>query len=473
MAFILFVAAAVGLSAVSLMRRGGAQVAHRPRPITGSRLLLALCLLAFGLALAAATRGPTRGAATAAAVALWGALVAWCWRLLRWPELQDESECLRFFASASALAAFVCLVLGLGSPIRFVYFGEPLAQGLFGPLSAVIPPLREMRELKRYLLPAGWAAVVAAAAVLELRLRSLPRAVGPALAAALLAVGLGERASADTRKAQLPPLPAGYELLRRSTQSGGLLELPFDGWGQVTSVHRMLWQPRHGRPITAGRTGLDPAWYSPALAIFNSFPSDESVLLLRAWGIDSVLDTRGGDEPRWPDGVALRGSVPGERGEWRLLDVLPRGGVEAALAEPETPAGRWEAASAHPDDTQSLRATDGSLETAAVVTADDGLAVGLPTGKMPAALELDYGSGRFARVPPELRVLARSAEGDWRDVTDPASARFLRARAANQLLRRQSARLVVLLQPLRASELRLVSAERPWELPELRVRATD
>ena len=62
----------------------------------------------------------------------------------------------------------------------------------------------------------------------------------------------------------------------------------------------MLWQPSHGRPIVAGRTGLDPAWYSPARQVFNEFPSEESLRLLRSWGIDSVLDARPGDEPSWP-----------------------------------------------------------------------------------------------------------------------------------------------------------------------------
>ena len=38
----------------------------------------------------------------------------------------------------------------------------------------------------------------------------------------------------------------------RETQ-GGLLELPFDPWGRINSVKRMLWQPAHGRPIVAGK----------------------------------------------------------------------------------------------------------------------------------------------------------------------------------------------------------------------------
>ena len=470
-AFVFFVVAAVGLAAYDLVRAGAALRLRGSRALL--RALLGALLVVFTSALAiAATAGASAVTQALAAGALWGALLTWCARLLRWPLPEDEAERLRLFGSAVALAAFVWLVLSLGSPIRLRYFSEPLATGLFGPLSSVLSPLREMRELKRSLLPAGWAVVVTTAIALELRLRALPRAVGPALAALLLAIGLAERVDADIRKASLPPLPEGYELLRRSARSGGLLELPFDEWGRIASLHRMLWQPRHGRPVVAGRTGLDPAWYSPALAVFGSFPSDESLLLLRAWGVDSVLDTRGEPEPAWPEGVELRGRFAEERGEWRLLDLPPRGDAETALAEPAVPEGAWESptlpgAGAASD---SARATDGTTETASEVDDPEGVTFALPPGKTASAVELDYGSGRFGRVPAELRVLGRSASGEWRDLADPESARLLRARAANQLLRRRTARLVVLLRPGAVSEIRLVSAELPWDLPELRVR---
>lgn len=467
-AFVLFACAAVALSALDVARRRSAAAGGVP---FASRILLAVLLgaLLAGLG-AAAWTGRSRLTDLVVAGALWGALLTWCVRLLRWPSPGDDSERLRFVASTAGLAAFVFLLLSLGSPIRLLYFGEPLAEGLFRPLSGVLPPLRELRELKRFLLPAGWAGIVAGAAVLELRLRALPRAVGPALATALLAVGFAERADADTRKASLPPLPAGYGLLGRSTRVGGLLELPFDEWGRIASIHRMLWQPLHGRPIVAGKTGLDPAWYSPARAVFNAFPSEETLLLLRAWGIDSVLDMRGEAEPATLDGVELRGRVSGERGEWRLYDVLPEGAA-AALEEPAVAEGSWESPLPEASDAQAAAlATDGSSETAAAVSEPEGLRVGLPAGRTATAVELDYGNGRFARVPGDLRVLGRGAGGEWLDVTDAASARHLRARAANQLLQRRAARLVVLLRPSDARELRLVSSEAPWDLPELRVR---
>jgi hypothetical protein len=41
------------------------------------------------------------------------------------------------------------------------------------------------------------------------------------------------------------------------------------------------------------------------------------------------------------------------------------------------------------------------------------------------------------------------------------------------LLRQRTARLVVRLRPGRASKLRLVSADVPWDLPEVRVRVSE
>ena len=286
----------------------------------------------------------------------------------------------------------------------------------------------------------------------------------------VLLVALAERLQADTRKAFVPPPPEPYALLHRSDRSGGLLELPFDEWGRIASIHRMLWQPSHGRPIVAGRTGLDPAWYSPARQVCNEFPSEESLLLLRSWGIDSVLDARAGDEPSWPDGVLLRGrrSVPGSEGEWRLLDVLPGSDQDRLGPEPSPDAGTWERPAA-PDDEAAARAVDGSVETAGEVTRPEGLALVAP-GDV-SAVELDYGLGRFGRVPSSLRVLGLVGD-EWLDLTEEPTGVHLRARAANQLLRQRTARLVVRLRPGRVSKLRLVSDEVPWDLPEVRVRVT-
>jgi hypothetical protein len=438
--------------------------AHRA---TGRLLALFLAGLTGAVTLAALT-GASGGTRFVAGAFLWATLATWWLRLALWPKPATGTTGLGLAASAAALAAFVFFLLGLGSPIRLNY-EHPLLEGLFAPLSAVLPPLREMRELKRFLLPAGWAAVVAATLALELRLRGRPRALAPALAAVVLLVALAERLQADTRKAFVPPPPEPYDLLHRSDRIGGLLELPFDEWGRIASIHRMLWQPSHGRPIVAGRTGLDPAWYSPARQVFNEFPSEESLLLLRSWGIDSVLDARAGDEPSWPEGVLLRGRrrAPGSEGEWRLLDVPPGSDQDRLGPEPSPDTGAWESPEV-PDAGATALAVDGSVETAGEITRPEGLA--LEASGDVSAVELDYGLGRFGRVPSSLRVLGLVGD-EWLDLTEEPTGAHLRARAANQLLRQRTACLVVRLRPGRVSKLRLVSADVPWDLPEVRVRS--
>lgn len=405
---------------------------------------------------------------------LWGALVAWSLRLAFWPKIEGaRDEELARAASAFGLAAVVCLVLAHGSPIRLHHEADPVATGLFAPLSSLVAPLRELRELRRYLLPAGWAAVVALTLALERRLPARPRLLGPLLATAIVAVGLGERLVADTRKTFVPPPPAAYALLRESQGRGGLLELPVDTWAQITSIHRMLWQPSHGRPILAGRTGLDPAWYQPAREVLNEFPSRESLRLARAWGLDSVLDRRPLADAALPvdAGVVLRGErVEGRMGRFRLFDLLPAREGSGLGPEPQPAAGRWERpAWATVGPSAASAAIDGSLDTAAEVADPDGLSLVVPDGASLAAVELDYGLGRFSRFPPELRVLGLW-DGTWVEMADDESRLELRARGANLLMRERRARLVVTLRPGPARRLRLVSSRLPWEVPEVRVR---
>jgi hypothetical protein len=333
-----------------------------------------------------------------------------------------------------------------------------------------------MREIKRFLLPAGWAAVVAVVLVLERGVRGRHRALAPVLAVVVLAVGLGERLRADTRKVKAPPPPRTYALLAESTGSGGLLELPFDHWGRIKSVHRMLWQPAHGRPIVAGKTGIDPGWYTPARDVFNEFPSEESVLLMRAWGLDTVLERRraprGEDAPRsLPEGLVWRGlrEERGGKGEWHLFDLVRLDAPRTLAPEPPPGPGEWRRPSASSEaDLAAGRATDGSLDTAAEILDSDGLLL-VPPERSVVAVLLDYGPGRFNRIPRDLRVLGLES-GGWRDLTPAQAGTLLRARAADQLLRQQSARLVIPLQANTAGRLRLVSSSAPWDLPEVRVR---
>jgi hypothetical protein len=455
------------LDAVDSRRRWMPSPASRGFALTQTALPLVLVALVAAVA-AAARAGPGSRLPFLTGGLLWAVLVTWWLRLASWPAPRGTDDSLRLVASTASLAALVFLLLSLGSPICLDPGGSPLLEGLFAPLSSVLTPLRELRELKRFLLPAGWAAVVALVLTLELHLRRRPRALAVGVATALLALGIGERLRADTKKVSAPPIPLTYALLEGSSGTGGLLELPFVAWGRVRAVHRMLWQPEHGRPVVAGKTGIDPAWYTPARAVFNEFPSEESVRLMRSWGLDSVLDPRPGvPEGPLPDGVVLRGRQ-NERGggrAWRLFDLVPHESSAALPPEPEPGPGTWRT----PEAAGGVAAVDGRTETAAEIASPRGLELRLPGWETVSAVELDYGAGPFNRVPSRLSVLVL-VDGVWTDVTRPPSGLLLRARAADQLLWHQSARLVVTLQPSPVRGLRVVSEDVPWDLPEVRVR---
>ena len=231
----------------------------------------------------------------------------------------------------------------------------------------------------------------------------------------------------------VPPHPSRTPSSAGLAAGGGLLELPFEQWGGIRSVHRMLWQPSHRRPIVAGKTGIDPAWYTPARAVFNEFPSEESVLLMRAWGLDCVLDRRSSPPGPLPEGVVVRGRrrrPAGTQGR-TLLDVLP-GGSPDVLARSLSPVAGGGRGRPRRSGRGGEPAADGSLDTAAEVTRPEGLRLAVPQGAV-SAVELDYGRGRFSRVPPKLTVLGL-VDGEWRELTEGSGGAFLRARAANQFL---------------------------------------
>ena len=272
-------------------------------------------------------------------------LATWCVRLALWPKPATGETGLGLAASAAALAALRLPPAEPRQPDPPPHYGEPLLEGLFGPLSSRACAAAGDAGAQA-LPPAGGvggggrrhAGARASAAGASARARSRPGGRWSSSSPSRSAL------QADTRKAFVPPPPEPYELLRRSGRSGGLLELPFDEWGRIASIHRMLWQPSHGRPIVAGRTGLDPAWYSPARQVFNEFPSEESLLLLRTWGIDSVLDARGGAEPPWPEGIDLRGQRARRAAKRNgACSTCSPGSDRARLGpEPSPAAGTWE-----------------------------------------------------------------------------------------------------------------------------------
>ena len=91
-----------------------------------------------------------------------------------------------------------------------------------------------------------------------------------------------------------------------------------------------------------------------------------------------------------------------------------------------------------------------------------------PAGAAARAVSLDYGSGRFSRVPPRLEV-ETLVDGRWTDVTLPETGSRLQARAADQLLRSRRANLVIALRAPAPGPLRLNASGAAWDLPELRL----
>ena len=412
--------------------------------------------------------------------ALWILIISWCLRLAIWPNPWSDSEsAMKIIASAAYLAALILFLLSLGSPAVVLRSGEALSQGILGPLSQVVLPLNHMRELWRCLMPTGWAVVFATALSLERRVRHLPKVIAPILAIAVLVLSFGGCLGIELKRIIIPSPPDGYELLQRSRGQGGLLELPYPRWNQIYSIRRMYWQPSHGRPVVSGYTGFGPGWYRSARDCFNSFPSPESLFLIRAWNIDTVLIGEGcpglgpairADPARGlPRGVVFRG----RRGNWMLFDIRP-GRTQLPHVSPPDGELAWTAPlHASEEDSSSgtfSLASDGSVSVAdaAIVTDPQGIGFRVPDGNKLRAVELDYGRGGLFIVPLRVRVMGL-VRGRWRDLTVNPSGRFLRARAADLLMRRAPAKLIVHVRASEATGFRLAASNRRWHLPELRL----
>ncbi len=411
--------------------------------------------------------------------ALWILIVSWCLRLAIWPNPWSDSEsAMKIIASAAYLAALILFLLSMGSPAVVLRYEAVLLQGIFEPLSRIALPLNHLRELRRCLMLTGWTFVFATALSLERRVRHFPKVVPPILAIAVLALSFGGFLGIELKTVNMPSLPDGYELIRRSKGQDGLLELPYTRWNQIYSVRRMYLQPSHGRPIVSGYTGFAPGWYRSAHACFNSFPSPESLFLIRAWNIDTVLIGPGWPRTidparRLPRGVVFRG----RRGNWMLFDIRP-GRKQLPHVSPPDSELVWTAplhASAEDSSSETFSlASDGSVSVsdAAIVTDPQGIGFRVPYGKKLRAVELDYGRGELFIVPLRVRVMGL-VRGQWRDLTVNSTGRFLRARAADLLMQSTPAKLIINIRSSEASEFRLVASNRRWHLPELRLCVED
>jgi hypothetical protein len=265
----------------------------------------------------------------------------------------------------------------------------------------------------------------------------------------------------------LNEIPDGYRLLDASTEKGGLLELPLIRWNNRLAVFRMAWQREHGRPIVDGMTSQAPPWFRHAREVFNTFPSDECLWLMRRWRIDSVLIS----EPfREIETAALSRGDGIQRGvlkDWKLYDIKSKN-VAAFATDDLAETFEWKTPKTAPN-RQALLTDGATYYTKAVeLDADENLEFEINKDKTLNAIKIDYGYGFNARIPSRIEVEGL-INGRWEKVVSHKSGRFLRARAADLLLHRKPARLVITVKPVRASRFRLRAERKSWHIPELRV----
>jgi hypothetical protein len=214
-------------------------------------------------------------------------------------------------------------------------------------------------------------------------------------------------------------------------------------------------------------TSQAPPWFRHAREVFNTFPSDECLWLMRRWQIDSVLI---GEPFREIETAALSrddGILRGVLQDWKLYDIKSKSVAEIA-ADDLSETIEWETPTTAPN-RQALLG-DGATYYAKAITldADENLEFEIRKNRTLTAINIDYGYGFNARIPSRIEVEGL-INGRWENVVSHRSGRFLRARAADLLLRRKPARLVITVKPVRATRFRLGAERKSWHIPELRV----
>ncbi len=403
-------------------------------------------------------------------IIIWGLLLSWVVKLAAWPRpWRGGTATISFLGSAVLLAATVLFLLALGSPVHYFARGPEVACGIFGAVSWIFPPLGQLRALSRIIPLAGFFLALGLILKLGKGLRGRPVWMASTASALIVVAAFAGWIGASFGEVEFPKLPEGYSLLAQSEGEGGLLELPLTEWNSHVAMFRMLWQREHGRPIVAGVNSLAPPWFGHAREVFNSFPSRESIWLLRRWNIDSVLARSSFLKGRE---AATTGGEPahaGSRGGMQLFDVKPTAG--GMVFDDEELAGSlsWSMPVVEQPDIAAKLGDGVTFHRRSLqLKAGEVLEFSLESGQRLDAVMVDYGYALGARIPSSLKILA-DVDGEWRDVTKGRSGGYLRARAADLLLNRKPARLVVQVRPSRATKFRIRGYRDIWHLPELRV----
>lgn len=405
-------------------------------------------------------------------VLIWGLLISWMLQLGLWDNpWRGTASSLSFLACAFFLAATVLFLLSFGSPIKLFINGPDIAAGIFNFNSLIFPPLGQLRFLYRITAFAGWFLFVGLALRLELSMRSFHKRLPVLMALLLIFTATAGWLDSNFGTIYDRKMPDGYKLLDNSEGEGGLLELPMTRWNSDKAMFRMLWQRQHKRPIVDGLTSQAPPWYLHANEVFNTFPSLECLWLMNKWNIDSALI----EEPfeGWRNRMLQTEKYLIPRGEiegWVLFDIEQAedsGLTEIdGLAEslvwivPQTAAGQQEQDLLSDGSTFYLRGI--RMEAARALTFE------IDKGQLLRAVMIDYGYAFAAHIPSRIEIQAFLG-GHWRDVVSRRSGRFLRARAADLLMRRKPAKLVMTIKPTEASKFRIAAKRDVWHIPELRI----
>lgn len=405
-------------------------------------------------------------------ICLWGLLLSWAILLASWNDpWSDEKRRVRYLSGVLFYVAFIFLLLALGSPIAWNRNGAELGKGIFGFVAWVIPPLSQLRELSRFMVPAAWSFAIGLILALDAVIRSYSKKVILAIAAAFALLIPADRLGKEFKFYQYSDMPQHYELLKNSSGPGALLELPFPQWNSWRGIMAMGWQHEHGRPIVTGYTGVSPAWYQYARLVFMRFPSRGSLWLMKKWNVDTVLLPDQDDEvdqrlQQYSEALIPRGKSEG----YRLFD-LSFDMIDDELGG-EVSAGEllWKVPEldGFPESRHLIGDGIATPGSSLRITGDDRLTFGIDDSLTLRAVEIDYGYGIGTHVPAAVKVLGL-IDGEWKTLNVKHSGRYLHARAADLLMRSQFARIRINLKRNRATRFRIVASDKTFLLPELAI----
>jgi hypothetical protein len=415
---------------------------------------------------------PLRLSGTFVDILIWGLVVSWALRLATWSRpWRGDSETISFLGSAALFSAAILYLLSLGSPLEFFIRGPEIAQGIFKLESILIPPLGQIRVVDKFIAITGWFLIVGLTLKLEYLSRRFWKWVPHFTASLLLLLAFAGWISANFETSPWEPMPEGYGLLKNSKGTGGLLELPLTRWNTHVAIFRMAWQREHGRPIVAGLNSQAPPYYEHARGVFNGFPSRECLWLMSRWNVDTVLENVNPKDSersglKLPKGVILRDSLDG----WLLFDVVNYQPAEDFESDKSADTLSWSLPEVTADDEAARLAGDGSTFylNSAELDSHTSLDFQIETGRCLTAVMIDYGYALKALIPSSIEVQGY-VDGRWEDLTSGNSGSFLRARAADLLLRRKFVRLVIEAKPSQATLFRLRAPRNKWHVAELRV----